>query len=179
MKKEMKSKVLYLAQAGIIAALYAVLTLAIAPLAYGQVQFRISEALTILPVFTSAAIPGLTIGCLIANIVGSPFAVDAIFGTAATLLAAICTYLCRKIMVKGLPVLSSIFPVIFNGLIVSTEICFFTDMDEKVTFAVFIVCAAWVALGEIVCSCLLGLPLYKLLDKTKVFKKFSYKQDNQ
>ena len=81
----------FLTQAAMIAALYAVLTYAAAAvnLAYGAVQFRFSETLTVLPVFTPAAIPGLAVGCFLANL-GSPLGlVDWIFGTGATLLAAV------------------------------------------------------------------------------------------
>ena len=82
-------KILHLVYGAIIAALYAAATLLISPLSYGAVQFRFSEALTVLSVFTPAAIPGLTIGCAIANI-GSPYVhLDIVFGSLATFLAAI------------------------------------------------------------------------------------------
>ena len=76
---------------GVIAALYAVLTLALPFLSYGAVQIRFSEALTVLPFFLPEAVPGLAIGCFIANLIGSPIALDWIVGTAATLLAALWT----------------------------------------------------------------------------------------
>ena len=87
-----KGTLLYLAQAGMIAAIYAALTyLAMAlNLAYGSIQFRFSEALTILPIFTPAAVPGLAIGCLIGNL-ASPYPLDLVFGTAASLIAALLT----------------------------------------------------------------------------------------
>ena len=80
-------------KAAIIGALYTVLTLLSASmgLAYGAVQFRFSEALTLLPLFTPAAIPGLTVGCIVSNIFSSVTPLDTIIGSAATLLAAICT----------------------------------------------------------------------------------------
>ena len=86
------SSVLFMAQAAVIAALYTVLTLvAIAMnLAFGAVQFRFSEALTILPVFTPAAIPGLTLGCVLSNLCSSYGVADIVFGSLATLLAALC-----------------------------------------------------------------------------------------
>ena len=92
MKKQTRSAV-FLAQGAMIAAIYTVLTLLAATmnLAYGPVQFRFSEALTILPMFTPAAVPGLTIGCLLSNIFSGYGAADMIFGTLATLLAAIST----------------------------------------------------------------------------------------
>ena len=85
--KKMKKSTVYTVQGALIAAVYAALTYAVAPLSFGATQFRISEALTILPVFTPAAIPGLAIGCVIANI-GSPFGpIDIVLGTLATLLS--------------------------------------------------------------------------------------------
>ena len=96
----------FLTQAAVIAALYAVLTYVAAALnlAYGPVQFRFSEALTVLPVFTPAAVPGLALGCFLANL-GSPLGiVDWVFGTGATLLAAIGTWLVGRVRVKDVPV---------------------------------------------------------------------------
>ena len=97
----------YLVQAAVIAAIYAVLTLLASSLnlAYGPVQFRISEFLTVLPMFTPAAIPGLTLGCFLANL-ASPFGpVDWIFGSVATLLAAVVSYLLRNVRIKDIPFL--------------------------------------------------------------------------
>ena len=95
-----KGTLLYLAQAGMIAAIYAALTyLAMAlNLAYGSIQFRFSEALTILPIFTPAAVPGLAIGCLIGNL-ASPYPLDLVFGTAASLIAALLTRAVRKVRI--------------------------------------------------------------------------------
>ena len=164
-----KRSTAYLVQGAMIAAIYAAVTYFVKPISFGAQQFRISEALTILPILTPAAIPGLTIGCLIANL-GSPYGIaDIVCGTAATLLAAICTRLTGKIRFKKIPLLSPLFPVIFNGVIVGLEISYF--MPEGLTFAGFAVSAASVALGEAVVCFLLGLPLYAALDKTGIFKK--------
>lgn len=106
-----KKDVNFLVCGAVIAALYAALTYAAsaANLAYGAVQFRFSEALTVLAAYTPAAIPGLTIGCILANL-GSPYGItDIICGSAATLLAAVFTYLTRKVKVKGLPLLAPVF----------------------------------------------------------------------
>lgn len=166
MKK--RRSTIYLVQGAMIAAIYAAVTYFIKPLSFGAQQFRISEALTILPILTPAAIPGLTIGCLIANL-SSPFGiVDIICGTLATFLAAICTRLTGKITFKKIPVLSPLFPVIFNGIIVGLEIAWF--LPEGLTFAGFAVSAASVAFGEAVVCFLLGLPLYAALDKTRIFE---------
>lgn len=90
-----KSNTLELAHAGIIAALYVVLTLAFAPVSFGSVQLRVAEALTILPLFTSAAVPGLFVGCLIANILGGAVLWDILFGSLATLIGAYFSYKLR------------------------------------------------------------------------------------
>lgn len=91
-KESSKSKALFLAQGAIIAALYVALTLIFAPISYGAVQVRIAEILTILPLFTPAAIPGLFIGCLIANGLGGGILLDVIFGSLATLIGALGTW---------------------------------------------------------------------------------------
>ena len=91
-----KRPALYLAQSGAIAAIYVVLTLVFAPISYGEIQLRVAEALTILPMFTSAAIPGLFIGCVIANLLGGCVVLDVVFGSLATLIGAALGYLLRK-----------------------------------------------------------------------------------
>ena len=103
----------FITRAAIIAALYVVLTLVFAPISFSEVQVRISEALTILPFFTPAAIPGLFIGCLIANILGGAVLPDIIFGSIATLLGAIGSYLLRRNRF-----LVTLPPVIANTVIV-------------------------------------------------------------
>lgn len=90
------NKVLYLVQGAAVAALYVVLTLVFAPISFGPMQVRIAEALTILPLFTPAAIPGLFIGCVIANIIGGGIVLDVVFGSLATLIGAVLGYLLRK-----------------------------------------------------------------------------------
>ena len=167
----MKSKnrqTLYLVQSALIAGIYVAVTYAASPISYGSVQFRISEALTVLPVLTPAAIPGLAIGCLISNL-GSPLGiVDIICGTLATLLAAICTRMTRKVLIKKLPLLPLIFPVLFNGLIIGAEIAFF--LPEGFSWLAFLTSGASVALGQAGVCYILGLPLYISLNKTGIFK---------
>ena len=91
-----KSVSLELAQGAVIAALYVVLTLVFAPISFGEVQLRVAEALTILPMFTTAAIPGLFVGCVIANLRGGAVIWDVIFGSLATLIGAVFSYMLRK-----------------------------------------------------------------------------------
>ena len=93
----MKNKtLLFIMQAAMIAAIYVVLTVLFAPLGFLEIQIRFSEALTVLPFFTPAAIPGLFIGCLIGNFLGGAILPDIIFGSLATLLGAVFSYLLRK-----------------------------------------------------------------------------------
>jgi len=163
-------KMRFLVESAIIAALYAALTLAIYPLSYGALQFRFSEAMTVLPVLTPAAIPGLTIGCIIANFAGPYSWIDAVFGALATFMASVCTYLTRNIKIRNMPLLSLIFPVIFNAVIIGLEInIFFLPEGEIFTFTGFLISALWVGLGEAVVCLLLGTPLFAALDKTKIF----------
>ncbi len=138
----MKSK--YLVHGGVIASLYISLTLFTMPISYGVMQVRIAEALTVLPAFTPAAIPGLFVGCLISNILGPNGVVDIVFGSLATLLAAIATY-----KVGHSDFLVPLPPVLLNGIIIGSMWS----------------CILWVGLGE-ACACYgLGLPLVKYLNK--------------
>lgn len=160
----------FLAECAIIAALYAVSTYLSAAigLAYGPIQFRISEALCILPVFTPAAIPGLTIGCIIANI-SSPMGIwDIAFGSAATFIAAICARKLRNITFKKLPVLSCLMPVIFNAVIIGVELTILFPTDNTKLIA-FLLSAGEVALGEAIVCAGLGLPLFSAIKRTKLF----------
>lgn len=167
--KKMKKGTAYTVQAALIAAIYAALTYAVAPLSFGATQFRISEALTVLPVFTPAAIPGLAIGCIIANI-GSPYGpIDILLGTVATVLVARAARLTRNIKIKNIPLLSFIFPTVFNGIIIGAEIMMFTPGQAGIVG--FFTSASGVALGEIVVCYTLGFLLYIGLEKSKVFKK--------
>ena len=166
-------KVRFLALGAVIAALYAVLTYVAAAvnLAYGPVQFRFSEALTVLPVFTPAAIPGLTLGCVIANL-GSPLGVvDWVFGPLATLLAALATYLVRDVKVKGLPILAPLPPVITNVVIVGFDAGTFGL--GNFTWAAFGTSALSVGIGELVVCYVLGLPLILALERTKAVNRLA------
>ena len=163
-----KQKTTFLVTGGLIAALYAVATYfsAALGLAYGGIQFRFSEALTILPVFTPAAIPGLIIGCFIGNL-GSPFGmVDVLLGTFATAFAAVCSYHTRKITFKGVSLVAMFFPVLFNAIIVGTEVAWF--LPEGFSVIGFLISAAEVAAGELVICYGLGIPLFYLLKKSKI-----------
>lgn len=173
MKKDTK-KINFIAESAVIAAIYAVMTLVFAPVSFGPVQFRISEALCILPVIMPSAIPGLTVGCFIANLVGSSYPLDLVFGTFATLIASILTRKFRNKKIKDLPVLSSLFPVVVNAVIIGVEVCFSASAHKnlKEFIVLFFSSAGTIALGEFVCCCVIGLILYKAVTKTQILKKF-------
>lgn len=101
-----------LVRCAVIAAVYVVVCLVLAPFSYGAVQVRVAEALCLLPVFGAEYIVGVTLGCFLANLLGSTV-VDVVFGTLATLLACLVTYKLRDIRVKGLAIPASLPPVVF------------------------------------------------------------------
>ncbi len=164
-------KILHLVHGAMIAAIYAAATYlsSVFALAYGPVQFRISEALTVLAVFTPAAIPGLTVGCILGNL-SSPFGVwDIVFGSLATLLAAICARKLRKVTFKSLPLLSILMPVIFNAVIVGAEITFLFPTDAP-SLTAFIIAALQVGAGEAAVCLAGGIPLFFAVKKSRLFK---------
>ncbi len=164
-----KTSTVYLVQAAFIAAVYVALTYFLKPISFSGSQLRVAEALTILPVLTPAAVPGLTIGCVLANL-SSPYGVvDIICGSLATLLAALCSRKLRDVRFRKLPILSAVFPVIFNAVIVGAEISFLSTDDFS--WSVFITMAGSVALGQSLACFVLGLPLCAALEKTKIFNK--------
>lgn len=162
----MKNKSKYVAQAGIIAALYAVLVILVTftplgNLMFGPVQFRVSEALSVLPYFTPAAIPGLFVGCIISNLVGMAFQygimLDVIFGSLATLVAAGCSYLLRKR--KWLVPLPS---VVINAIVVGLLLTYAYGVDLPLAVNILSVGA-----GQLVVCYGLGMPLLLLLEKRR------------
>lgn len=155
----------------LIASLYAVLTLVSASfgLSYSGIQIRISEALTILPVFTPYAITGLTIGCFISNL-GSPFGiVDIVFGTLATFISAILTRRLSNIRVKGVPILAPLPPVVVSAVFVGAIISFF--MPEGFTIMAFLTTALSIAIGQIVSCYGLGIFMFFVLKDNKYIKR--------
>ena len=175
----MKNKTtLYIVQGAIIAALYATMTILQNVLLPGSasmaVQFRISEVLTILALYTPAAIPGLTIGCVIANIssVAQLGPLDMILGSIATLLAAISMYLLRNVRLFKLPVLAALMPALFNGIIIGAEIDIVVmNNGQGFNFADFLVQGGLVALGELAVLFVLGLPLSRVIELNGLDKK--------
>ena len=171
-EKHMRNKkVLFLTQAAVIAAIYVVLTIFISAfnLASGAIQVRISEALTILPFFTPAAIPGLAIGCLLSNLLTGAAVYDVVFGSLATLLGAVGTYLLRKHKF-----LCTLPPVIANMVIIPFVLRYGYGLamevgghDVAIPFYMLTVGA-----GEVICCCILGSVLLNALAKVRnvIFK---------
>ena len=149
----------YLTQSGVIAALYVALTLLakVFGLDSGQIQLRLSEALCVLPVFLPAAVPGLTIGCLLANLLCGNIIWDVVFGTLATLLGAIGTRLLRKRLLLAL-----LPPIVSNTIIVPFVLAYAYCIPGSVPFFMLTV-----GIGEVLSCGLLGSLLYNTLDKHK------------
>ncbi|MDR2599355.1 MAG: QueT transporter family protein [Oscillospiraceae bacterium] len=157
---------------GVIAALYVALTYAIIPLAYTPIQFRLSEVLTILPFYFPIAVPGLFVGCIIANLL-SPYGVlDMVVGSAATLLAGLCTlWIGLKMKQDSLCTKSfaCLPPVIFNAVFVGAMIAYIVsqDMTQSMPFwSAFLVFGLQVGFGQLVVLYAIGLPLLVYLPKT-------------
>ena len=159
-----------LVRCGVVAAIYVVLCMALQPLSYGAVQVRVAEALCLLPVFGAEYIVGVTLGCFLANLLGSTV-VDVVFGTLATLLACLVTYKLRDIRVKGLAIPASLPPVVFNMIIVGAfEITFFfSDGAPTAMLAVFN--AVTVGIGELISCTILGVALVKLIESNAGLNK--------
>ncbi|MCL2865952.1 MAG: QueT transporter family protein [Lachnospiraceae bacterium] len=152
------SKGLFLAQAALIGAIYIVITIIFAPISFGPMQVRISEALTILPLFTPAAIPGLFIGALLGNLLGGAVLPDIIFGSLATLIAAFGTYGLRHHS-KFLAVLP---PIVVNAIIIPFVIHYGYGVQIPIPLLML-----YVGVGQIIACGILGLLLHKVLEKYK------------
>ena len=146
--------------AAVIAAVYACLTLGLPIPQYGPIQFRVAEAMTLLPFLFPEAIPGLAVGCFLANLLGSPYVLDWIFGTLATLLAALWTRRMPNVYLAALP------PVVCNAVIVGAEIAWFTVQDGGAFWPAYGLNALTVGLGELAVCYLLGVPLARLMEKS-------------
>lgn len=153
-------KTIFLVQASLIAAIYATITIALAPISYGQIQVRVAEALTILPAFTPAAIPGLFVGCIVANLYGGGGIIDIVFGSLATLVAAYLSYKMPEKWLIPLP------PVIVNGIVVGYILNYLYGLPLLITMG-------WVTIGQTVACYGFGYPLMTILEKYKD-KIFNY-----
>ena len=173
----MKSNIKYLCDAAMIAAIYAVLNVVFMPISFGPVQCRVSEALTVLPAFLPSAVPGVAIGCLIANILGGAMLPDIIFGTLATLIAAVASYVLTRSMHSELHtarraglkfrLLAVLPPVISNTLIIPFVLKYAYGYGDALYFMMFTVgigeLIAAAGLGNVLISIVIRMPLFSEL----------------
>lgn len=145
----------------VVAALYFVLTVALMPISYGAIQVRVAELLMLLCFFRKDYTFGLTLGCLLSNIFSSLGAFDMLFGTLATLISCLAISFCRHLVV------AVFIPVIFNGLIVGSEIYFLTEGSSWYHFFIF---AGEVALGELI-ALSVGYILFMIFGKKVYFQQ--------
>ncbi len=156
----MNKKVLFIVHAATIAALYVVLTLLASALGLANfaIQIRFSESLTILPFFSPAAIPGLTIGCILSNLLTGCLPLDIVFGSLATLLGAIGTYYLRN----GSKWLAPLCPIAANTLIVPFVLSYVYRFEGSIPYFMITV-----GIGEIISCGVLGMVLWNVLNKYK------------
>lgn len=150
----MRNSVRHLVLGALIAALYTGLTLMFAPISFLQAQIRVSEALTVLPYFTPAAIPALFIGCVISNFFGGLGLIDIVFGSLTTLVAAVLSYLLRRWRW-----LVPIPPIILNGIVIGYLLHFLYQLPLLLTML-------QVTFGQTVACYVLGYPLMRVLEKS-------------
>jgi len=144
-----------IARGAFIAAIYAIVTIILAPISFGVFQIRVAEALTLLPILFPEAIWGLFVGCLVSNIYGGLGPIDIFLGSLTTLVAAWLTYRLRHSPLAYMP------PIILNGLIVGTYLSFLLKVN--ILLSIFSVAA-----GEAIAVLVLGIPLLRQLRKLKV-----------
>ena len=162
-----------LTEGAMIAAIYAVLTLFFWQFSSMQIQVRISEAMCILPLFTYSAVPGLTAGCFLINLImGNPW--DALFGALATFLAALVTYWLGRLGRKWAHIIAPMSSVFFNGLIIPFVLYFAYGItnfgDTTGLWTVLGLQGLSIAIGEAIACYGMGMPLYFLIKRTKLFE---------
>ncbi len=148
------NKVTFLVHAAAIAAIYVVLTTVFAAFSFGQIQVRISEGLTILPYFTPAAIPGLFVGCILANLLGGAIPADIIFGSLATLIGALGSYALRRHKF-----LVPIPPIVANTIIVPLVLRYGYGVPEPIPFMMLTV-----GIGEVISCGVIGMIILLALE---------------
>ena len=161
-----------LARCAVVAALYVVLCMALQPFSYGAVQVRVAEALCLLPVFGAEYIVGVVLGCFLANLLGSTM-VDVIFGTMAHLLACVVTYKLRNVRFKGLAIVPSLPPVLFNAVIIGIEIAvmFPNPSSSAPLWLACITNGISVGIGELISCTVLGVLLVKIVETNPSLRK--------
>lgn len=158
-----------LCRAGIIAALYVALTYAFMPFAFGPIQIRPAEALCILPLFFIEAVPALWVGCMLSNLASPYFLYDVLFGSLATLFAALATYMVGVFIKKDSVrfAVGGIFPVLFNMLIIPAILVFLYEEGGDSLAVSYITFAGSIALTEAIWVYALGAPVYSTVKRLK------------
>lgn len=174
------NKVRGLVTCAMIAALYTAVTFVLAPISFLAVQVRVSEALTLLPVFDPMAIVGVTIGCMLSNLIGFMTGanilgwMDILFGTAATFFAAWMSWMLRSVRYKNIPWLSAIPPILVNAVIIGGELT--VVMSSGWDWKIFLLNAVSVGAGQLVSCGFFGLVLVAVLQKADLDKRLFQNQ---
>ena len=162
--------------AAMIAAMYAALTLMLSPISFGNIQIRMSEAMVLLPVLFASSVPGVTLGCFMANLLGAMMGlnilgyVDCVVGTLATLLAAVLSRKFADIRFRNIPWLSVLMPVLFNGVIIGAELAY--ALMPEAMLAGFVIFGFEVAFGELLAVGVFGVPLVKAFERAEIKERF-------
>ena len=169
-RNQKKSRTQWLVLSGVIGGIYAALTLMVYPLSYGPIQVRISEALTVLPLFFGEAVIGLSVGCLVANFFGNGV-LDGVVGTLATLIAGVLTMASGRIKDARVRVVVGIIPpIVVNALIVPLTFLALTELKEA-----YLINVLTVGAGQAVVLTVLGIPLAVAMQKNKFLSSLSQK----
>lgn len=170
----MQNKMKVFSIVAMVGAIYCAVSLALAPITFGNIQIRIAESLTMLPLLFAPGIYGVILGCFLTNLIGAFLGInilgmlDVLFGTLATALAAFLTYKFRNVKVRNVPVISILMPVIINGIIIGIELGFVLFPESVLVGS--LICGIEVAIGELI-SVVFGYFLVKeLAKKTSLFK---------
>ena len=142
-----------------VAAIYVVLTMVFSSFSFGPIQLRISEALVLLCFFDKKYFIPLTLGCFVSNLM-SPYPLDILFGTVATMISLFFICCSKNLFV------ASLFPVIFNGVIIAVELSL---LEEMFNFEIFLLNMGTIALGEFISVSIIGVILFRILQKNKDF----------
>ena len=170
----MKINTRNLITAAVVGALYAVLTMVLAPISDGALQFRVSEVLCILPFFMPSTAWGLFVGCIVANLMSTAGILDVVFGSLATLITCLCVAQCGKMgNTLTARLIACFMPVVWNGLIVGATLTIaLAGLNPLKHFGAFLIYAGQVALGELGVMYIIGLPLMTYLPKQRFFSEF-------
>ena len=167
-----------MAFAAVVAAVYAALTMSLGFMSYGNIQFRIAEALCILPFFFPVTTWGLFLGCLIANLMSPVGIADVVFGSLATLLSCLCIAALGKAGKSSWPrcITACLMPVVWNALIIGAMLAVMTSAGGiETAMPLFGIYAIEVGAGELAVMFIIGLPLMRIFPKKKYFQHLAEK----